>query len=102
MKVLLIFLAAVIGGLSDNHVIITNQTGLPIARLEIDGLRLEANPGGGSSTHSILITVTPEKHDIKILFRGGAHVRWPHFDFRGVHEIIFELNAQHEIDARVQ
>lgn len=98
----LVFLVGgmVIGGLSEDDVIIANHTGLPIARIEI-GKRKYEGSGGGNVSDKILITVTPEKHHLKVVFRGGADVDWPHFDFRGVHEIIFEREAN-KINARVQ
>jgi hypothetical protein len=74
-------------GLAQNTVLIVNDTGLAIARIEIDSRRLETKD---SSEDQVLISVTPTTHDLKLVFRGGAQVEWPHFDFKAVREIIFE------------
>lgn len=92
--------AAVIGGLSDEDVILSNDTGLDIANVMIDSRSLhEMHPW-----EKILISVTPEKHHLRLIFRGGGDIDWKHFDFRGVHEIWFVRGDQHgnEFKARVQ
>lgn len=102
MKWLLVFAATVVGGLSDADVIFVNDTGLAIARVEIDSRKLEAPPAtGASQINKALISVTPARHDLKVVFRGGAEVKWPKFDFRGVHEIYFQRN-QNVFEIRVQ
>lgn len=94
--------ATVIGGLSDADVILVNDTGLFIARLEIDGKKYEAfDDGGPTQPGKILMTITPTKHDLKLVFRGGGDVEWKHFDFKDVHEIFFE-RVHNKIQARVQ
>jgi hypothetical protein len=90
----------VIGGLSENDVIIANHTGVAIARIEIGKRKYEGSAAGQNGGEKILITVIPEKHHLKAIFRGGAEVDWPNFDFRGVHEIIFE-REQNKINAHV-
>jgi hypothetical protein len=100
---LLILAATIVGGLSDADVIIANETGLPIARIEIDNYKIEATPGvpqhGGGK---ILVSVSPTKHDLKVVFRGGAVVKWPHLDFSGVHEIYFQRGNQNNFEIRIQ
>lgn len=94
--------ATVVGSLSDSDVILVNDTGLVIARLEIDGKKYEAfDDGGNTQPGKILMTITPTKHHLKLVFRGGADAEWPHFDFKGVHEIFFE-RVHNKIQARVQ
>lgn len=90
----------VVGGLSKNDVIIANETGLEVARLEIDGRRLEAGVTGNVA-QKILVEVSPARHHFKVVFRGGSDVDWPHLDFGGIHEIFLERRANH-IDARIQ
>jgi hypothetical protein len=90
----------VIGGLSEDNVMIANHTGLAIARIEIGKRKYEGPTAGGNVSEKILITVTPEKHHLKVIFRGGADVEWSNFDFRGVHEIIFE-REHNKINAHV-
>lgn len=92
--------ATVIGGISDADVTLVNNTGLYIARIEIDGKRYEAFDDG---THSgkILMAITPTKHHLKLVFRGGADVEWPSIDFKHVHEITFE-RVHNKIQARVE
>lgn len=99
MRWLLALLAAVVGGLSEDDVTIVNRTGVPIARILIDDKVLEGN--GTPVSEKVIINVSPEKHDLKIVFRGGGDALWPHFDFKGVHEIIFE-RIQNQINARVE
>ena len=92
--------ASTIGGVSENAVIFLNQTGLPIARIEIGERKLEGSAGTNVSD-KILINVTPGKHHLKVVFRGGADVDWAAFDFKGVREIIFE-RLQNKIQARIE
>lgn len=73
-----------------------NQTGLKIVRIEIDDRRFEEVSG---KADEILVSVTPKKHNMILVFKGGAHIDWPAFDFRGVHEIIF-YRVHYEIRAR--
>lgn len=84
-------------GLSTNNVLLINKTGLKIVRIEIAGRRFEEVT---SKVDEILIRVTPEKHDMLIVFKGGADVRWPAFDFKNVHEVIFYRTHEYEIRAR--
>lgn len=94
--------ATVIGGLSDADVILANETGLPIARIEIDSYKIERSTAS-MRVHDgkILVSVSPTKHDLKVTFIGGAQIRWPHLDFNGVHEIFFQRN-DHNFEVRVQ
>lgn len=82
----LIFLAATVGGLSDQDVILVNHTGLFIARIEIDATKIEEV----KNDEKLLVSVTPTRHHVKLVFRGGGDVDWPRFDFRGIHELFFE------------
>lgn len=88
-----------VAGQSENDVILENKTGLPIVRIQIGERTLE--DGNGISSGKILVSVSPHKHHIRVVFRGGADVNFPHFDFHGVHEITFE-RIQNKIEARVQ
>ena len=84
-----IWLAAVIGGLTDQDIILANETGLDIASVYIDARNLhEMKPND-----KILVTVTPTHHNLKLVFRGGADIDWPRFNFQGVHEIWFERDG---------
>lgn len=89
----------VVHGESQNDVILENKTGLPIVRIEIGERRLE--DGSGISTGKILVSISPHKHHLRVVFRGGADVSFPHFEFKGVHEITF-LREQNKIEAKVQ
>lgn len=90
----------VVAGISGNDVIFTNRTGLPIARILIGDRTLQGDVGG--NVHDkILVAVTPHKHHLLIIFRGGAGVDFPHFQFKGVHEIIF-VRHENKIEAHVQ
>jgi hypothetical protein len=93
----LLSLIAIVG-LGQGSVLLVNDTGLAIARIEIDSRRLETKD---SSENQVLINVTPTTHDLKLVFRGGAQVEWPHFDFKAVREIIFERN-KNKIEARAE
>lgn len=95
-----ILTAAVVPGLSGNDVIFSNHTGLPIARLEV-GERVLAGEAGLLANGRILVSVSPHKHNLKIVFRGGADVVWQHLNFKGVHEITF-FRDQNKIEARIQ
>lgn len=79
-------LAIAILGLSSNNVLMVNETGVKIVRIEIDGRKFEEV---NSKVDQILIHVTPAKHDLVIFFKGGGDVRWPKFDFAGVHKVVF-------------
>ena len=96
----ILIIAASIWGLPDHNVILVNNTGLFIARLEIDGKKFEGW-GEGSNHGKILMEITPKEHDLRVVFRGGASVDWPHFDFKGVHEVFFE-RKQNKIEARIE
>lgn len=95
-----ILTATVLPGLSGNDVIFDNRTGLPIARLQI-GERVLSGDTGLLTNGRILVNVSPHKHDLRIVFRGGADVVWTHLNFRGVHEITFMREAN-KIEARIQ
>ena len=95
----LIIIAGIIAGLSENDVIFTNRTGLPIARIEIGSRVLQGDTGTVNA--KILVAVTPTRHHLRVVFRGGADVNWPHFNFKDVHEITFQ-REQNRIEARVQ
>lgn len=96
----LAILAIVITGLSESGVIMANDTGIPIARIAIDGKWIEGSGGAPVSDH-IFLPVTAQKHHLRVVFRGGADVDWPDFNFKGIHEIIFERKQNH-IQARVE
>lgn len=89
----------VVAGQSENDVVLENHTGLPIVRIEIGDRRLE--DGGGIGTGKILVSISPHRHHMRVVFRGGADVNFPHFDFHGVHEITFVREAN-KIEARIQ
>lgn len=91
-------LAIVVGSLPEDNVLMVNHTGLAVARIEIDSRRFETI---NSSEDQILVSVTPAKHHLKLVFRGGADVEWPKFDFKGVKEIIFE-RKKNKIEARAE
>lgn len=95
-----ILTATVLPGLSGNDVIFDNRTGLPIARLEV-GDRVYSGEGGLLTNGRILVSVTPHKHNLRIVFRGGADAVWQGLNFRGVHEITFFRDAN-RIEARVE
>lgn len=90
---------AVVAGQSENDIVLENHTGLPIVRILIGERRLE--DGGGIGSGKILVSVSPHRHHLEVVFRGGADVQWPHFDFKGVHAIIFERH-NNKIDARIE
>lgn len=83
-------LAAVIGGLSDSDVIFVNDTGLAIARIYIDSRMIDSNPNLPTHAGKALISVTPTHHDLRIVFRGGAEIKWPRFNFQGIHELFIQ------------
>lgn len=91
-------LAIVWTGLAENNVLLVNHTGLGLARVEIDSRRFETIH---SNEEHILVSVTPTKHDLKLVFLGGAAVDWPDFDFKGVTEVIFE-RKKNKIEAHAQ
>lgn len=84
-KILLILIATL--GVSLNNVILINHTGLKIVRIEIGDLKLE---DVNNKSDQILVSVTPEKHDMHLVFKGGSKIDWADFDFKGVHRIVFE------------
>jgi hypothetical protein len=85
-------------GLAPNNVLLVNNTGLAVARFEVDSRRFDTKD---SEETQVLISVTPTKHDLKLVFRGGAIVEWPHFDFKAVREIIFE-RKKNQIEAHAE
>jgi hypothetical protein len=85
----LVSFAGLIGGLADTDVILVNETGLDIARLEIDARNLHEM----KNHDKILVSVTPKRHHLHLVFRGGGDIDWPRFDFIGVHEIFFERDG---------
>jgi hypothetical protein len=85
-------------GLAPNTVLLVNNTGLAVARFEIDSRNFDTKD---SEETQVLISVTPTEHDLKVVFRGGAVVEWPHFDFKGVREIIFE-RKKNQIEAHAE
>ena len=93
---LLIF-AAVVGGLTDQDLILVNDTGLDIARILIDSRDLHE-----MKVHDkLLVSVTPSFHHMKLVFRGGGDIDWPRFNFQNVHEIFFERDGV-SFRARIQ
>ena len=95
-----IIAAASIGAMSDADVIMVNDTGVPIVRIQINHRTFE--DGKGVSRHNkILVSISPDKHQLKLIFRGGAEVNWPRFNFEGVHEIFFE-RTRNKIQARIE
>lgn len=93
----LILIAAVIG-LSTDNVILINHTGLKIVRIQIGDRKLEEV---NTKVEQFLVVVTPEKHDMRLTFKGGAHIDWPDFDFKGIHQIIFE-RVKNKINAHFE
>lgn len=91
-------LAIVVGALAEDNVLLVNDTGLAVARIEIDSRKFETLH---SNEEQVLVSVTPAKHHLRLVFRGGAHVDWPNFDFKGVKEIIFE-RKKNRIEARAE
>lgn len=79
-------------GESSNNVILLNHTGLKIARVTIGERRYE-DPADRQD--KIFVSVTPRKHRMELLFRGGVLIDWPSFDFHNVHEIVFDLEGNH-------
>lgn len=94
----LAILAIVVGSLPEDHVLLVNHTGLDVARFEIDSRKFDTLHGNGEQA---LVTVTPTKHHLKVVFRGGADVDWPDFNFKGVREIIFVRN-HNQIEAHAE
>ena len=88
-------LVVAILGIGEHSVILVNHTGLKIVRIEIGDRKFE---DVNNKYDEILIDVIPEKHNMRIVFRGGGHIDWTNFDFRGIHEIIFE-RVDHSIRA---
>lgn len=92
----------VIGGLSDADVIFVNDTGLAIARLYIDSRMIESNPNIPFHDGKALISVTPTHHDLRVVFRGGAEIKWPKLNFAGVHELYIQRGNQNNFEIRIQ
>lgn len=81
-------IAAILSGASLHNVVLINATSLKIVRIQIGEVKLEDVKGDNGK---ILVSVTPEKHDMVLTFRGGTRITWKDFDFAGVHTITFEL-----------
>lgn len=92
--------ASVITGISESDVILINETGLPIARIVLDGRTFDAGGGTLPANDKVLITVADGKHHLKLVFRGGADIDWPDINFRGVHEIVFQ-RSKNRIQAHI-
>lgn len=75
-------------GSSGNTVVLVNATGLKVIRVVIADKTYEDL---ATKNDKVLISVTPKKHNMELVFRGGTHIDWPHFDFRDIHQITFEL-----------
>lgn len=93
-----LILAFVVSSLTDQNVLLVNHTGLAVARFKIGERTFDTLH---SNESDVLVHVTPGKHDLKIVFRGGAQVEWPHFNFKGVREVIFERHTN-QISARTE
>lgn len=92
---LIVINAENIDELSEKNIIFTNHTELPVARIEIGTRKLEGSSVTGIMgvfSDKVLIAVSPEVHDIKVTFRGGAVLEFRHLDFKGIHEVILERN----------
>jgi hypothetical protein len=95
MKWLLIIAAGIPGifgegilGTSINNVILINATGLKIIRVIIADRTYEDI---ATKADKILISVTPKKHHLELVFRGGSRIDWYNFDFHDIHQITFDL-----------
>lgn len=90
----------IVAGISQNDVIFVNHTGLPIARIVIGDRTLNGD-FGTSENGKILVAVSPHKHHLMVVFRGGADVDFPNFNFKGVHEITF-VRHDNKVEAHIQ
>ena len=97
MNWLSLLLASVIGGLADQDIILVNDTGLDISNVLIDSRSLHEM----KFHDKLLVSVTPTRHDLKLVFRGGGDIDWRRFDFHNVHEIFFERDGN-SFRARIQ
>lgn len=88
----------VVSSLPEHNVLLVNHTGLAVARIEIGERKLDTLH---SNETEVLVHVAPGKHHLRIVFRGGANADWPHFNFRGIREVIFERKTN-EIQARTE
>lgn len=77
-------------GTQANSVVLVNATGLKIIRVIISDRTYEDL---ATKADKVLVSVTPRKHNMELIFRGGTHIDWRNFDFSGVHEITFELSG---------
>lgn len=93
-----LILAFVVSSLVDQNVLLVNHTGLAVARFEIGERKFDTL---NSNETEVLVHVSPGKHHLKVVFRGGAEAEWPHFNFKGVHEVIFERHTN-QISARTE
>lgn len=75
-------------GSSGNNVVLVNATGLKIVRVIIGDRTYEDIE---NKQDKLLVSVTPRKHHLELIFRGGTHIDWAHFDFAHVHQITFEI-----------
>lgn len=96
--VLAMLLSYGIEGTDGNTVVLVNETGLKIVRIVIGQKVLE---DVDNKTDKILVEVTPGLHNMELVFRGGSHIDWADFDFRGVHKVIFQL-VGHKVLAKPQ
>lgn len=87
--IILLWIASAIGGVSEHDVLLYNTTGIPIIRIEI-GKKVFEGSGAAPITDLILVNVPPGTHHLKVVFRGGADVEWPAFDWRHIKEVIFK------------
>lgn len=78
---------ATLFGISTNNVILINHTGLKVVRIEIGDKKIEEI---NDKLEQIVVNVTPEKHNLIVVFKGGGRMNWPNFDFHGIHQITFE------------
>jgi hypothetical protein len=75
-------------GQSSNSVILVNATGLKVVKVMIGD---KAYEDIANKADKIFISVTPKRHHMELFFRGGVHIDWQNFDFRDVHQIVFDL-----------
>lgn len=75
-------------GASGNNVVLVNSTGLKIVRVIIGEKTYEDI---ATKADKLLVSVSPHRHHLELIFRGGTRIDWQHFDFAGVHEIVFDL-----------
>lgn len=75
-------------GSSGNTVVLVNATGLKVIRVVIADRTYEDL---ATKADKVMVTVTPKRHNMELVFRGGTHIDWPRFDFADIHQITFEL-----------